>query len=126
MGVAVPGKAEELKHPIELGAKCKDLFAKFLVWDNGSSWSPVLHYWREFAYAHDAKGSYACSYHIGPRVALDNCNSNQYIPADYSYEGSVNLEKSDVVTSFPPGTKGKDLGGCKIYAKSPYHQNLSF
>ena len=118
--MAVPGKADELKHPIELGAKCK---AKFEYSLSSIRWKNE--YYKAFAYAHDAKGSYACSYHIGPRVALDNCNSNQYIPADYSYEGRVNLEKSDVVTSFPPGTKGKDLGGCKIYAKSPVDGKLA-
>ena len=51
MGVAVPGKTEELKHPIELGAKCKAHYERFLAWDQ---------YYKNFGYAYDAKGSYAC------------------------------------------------------------------
>ena len=33
MGVAVPGKADELKHTIVLKLKCQDHFEKYSDWD---------------------------------------------------------------------------------------------
>jgi len=60
MGVAAPGKAEELKHPIELGKECKASFGHFLNWRT--------HY-KSFADAYDAKGSYVCSKAVGGQTA---------------------------------------------------------
>ncbi len=46
MGVAVPGKAEELKHPIVLQPKCKEHFEKYL--DNVQQYSSF--YYSSWAY----------------------------------------------------------------------------
>ena len=109
MGVSAPGKADELKHPIELGKKCKVLFEEYL-WAAESL--PWIHYYNAFAYAYGASGSYACSFEQSPISAVERCNK-------LSSGGRGDH------TSFPPGTRGDDLGGCKVYAKSPVDGKLA-
>ena len=109
MGVSAPGKADELKHPIELGKECKVLFEEYL-WAAESL--PWIHYYNAFAYAYGASGSYACSFEQSPRSAVERCNK-------LSSGGRGDH------TSFPPGTRGDDLGGCKVYAKSPVDRKLA-
>jgi len=109
MGVSAPGKADELKHPIELGKECKVLFEEYL-WAAESL--PWIHYYNAFAYAYGASGSYACSFEQSPRSAVERCNK-------LSSGGRGDH------TSFPPGTRGDDLGGCKVYAKSPVDGKLA-
>jgi len=95
MGVSAPDKADELKHPIELGKECKVLFEEYL-WAAESL--PWIHYYNAFAYAYGASGSYACSFEQSPRSAVERCNK-------LSSGGRGDH------TSFPPGTRGDDLGG---------------
>ena len=57
MGVAVPGKAEELKHPIVLQPKCKEHFEKYL--DNVQQYSSF--YYSSWAYVSGSSG-YACAW----------------------------------------------------------------
>ena len=94
--MAVPGKADELEHPIELGAKCK---AKFEYSLSSIRWKNE--YYKAFAYAYDAKGRYTCALSKGEGRAIQSCNETR---------GSL---------ASPSGINGNDLGGCKIYAKSP-------
>ena len=109
MVVAAPGKADELKHPIELGKECKVLFEKYL----GATETRIsMTYYNAFAYAYGASGSYACSFEQSPRSAVERCNK-------LSSGGRGDH------TSFPPGTTGEDLGGCKVYAKSPVDGKLA-
>jgi hypothetical protein len=96
MGVSAPGKADEFKHPIELGAKCK---AKFEYSLNHIYWHNQ--YYKAFAYAYDAKGRYTCALSTGEGRAIEKCN-----------------ERRSSLAS-PPSINGNDLGGCKTYAKSP-------
>ena len=113
MGVAVPGKAEELKHPIELGKECKVLFETYLNQiERLLQWTRMFGHYNAFAYAYGASGSYACSFEQSPRSAVERCNK-------LSSGGRGDH------TSFPPGTRGKDLGGCKVYAKSPVDGKLA-
>ena len=109
ISVSAPGKADELKHPIELGKECKVLFEEYL-WAAESL--PWIHYYNAFAYAYGASGSYACSFEQSPRSAVERCNK-------LSSGGRGDH------TSFPPGTRGDDLGGCKVYAKSPVDGKLA-
>ena len=111
MGVSAPGKADELKHPIELGKECKVLFEEYLWAAENLIW---MDYYNAFAYAYGASGSYACGYDESPRGAVENCNTLSAVGGEVG-----NL------TSFPPGTRGKDLGGCKVYAKSPVDGKLA-
>jgi len=109
MGVSAPGKADELKHPIELGKECKVLFEEYLWAAENLIW---MDYYNAFAYAYGASGSYACSFEQSPRSAVERCNK-------LSSGGRGDH------TSFPPGTRGDDLGGCKVYAKSPVDGKLA-
>ena len=109
MGVAVPGKADELKHPIELGKECRILFDKYLwATENRASFN----YYNAFAYAYDTSGRYACGYAQSPRSAVERCNEMA--------SGERGGQKSS-----PPGTRGDDLGGCQVYAKSPVDGKLA-
>ena len=120
MGVTVPGQAEELKHPIELGKHCKVLFQEYYDRSRSDdalvsalSQDPIkLLIYNAFAYAYGATGKYACGYDLSPRPALERCN----FMSSHSPGGEA---------SFPPGTTGKELGGCKIYAKSPVNGKLA-
>jgi len=60
MGVTVPGKAEELEHPIVLQSKCQEHFEEFLDWSE---------YYKTFAYVSGGR-SYACSFRQGTEEAL--------------------------------------------------------
>jgi hypothetical protein len=119
MGVTVTGQAEELKHPIELGKECKVLFQEYYDRirsddgpDDGSDGPRNFHFYNAFAYAYGATGKYACGYDVSPRPALERCN----FMSSHSPGGEA---------SFPPGTTGKELGGCKVYAKSPVNGKLA-
>ena len=119
MGVTVPSKADELKHPIELGKKCKVLFEEYL----GKVTGGVGHmqhsfYYNAFAYAYGPSGSYACGYSESPRSAVENCNTM----STYTLERIFRRNGSE---SFPSGKTGNDLGGCKTYAKSPVNGKLA-
>jgi hypothetical protein len=111
MGVAAPGKADEPKHPIELGKECKALFERYLY---RKFIVPSFDYYNAFSYTYGTSGSYACGYALSPRSAVDRCN-------EMSSEGGFDSDQ----TSFPPGTTGNDLGGCKVYAKSPVNGKLA-
>ena len=65
MGVAVPGQAEELEHPIVLQPKCQEHFEKFLEWSE---------YYKTFAYVSGDRG-YACVFRQGTEEAVEACNS---------------------------------------------------
>ena len=109
ISVSAPGKADELKHPIELGKECKALFETYLTEiERLLQWTRMFGHYNAFAYAYGASGSYACGYDESLRGAVENCNTLSAVGGEVG-----NL------TSFPPGTRGKDLGGCKVYAKSP-------
>ena len=64
MGVVTPGKADGLKHPINLGMQCAEYFEEFLDWDSR---------YKVFAYVIGLRG-YACSYKESTREALAECN----------------------------------------------------
>ena len=70
--MAVPGKADELEHPIELGAKCK---AKFEYSLSSIRWKNE--YYKAFAYAYDAKGRYTCALSKGKGKAIESCNDTR-------------------------------------------------
>ena len=119
MGVTVPGKADELKHPIELGKECKVLFKEYL----GKAETSSSFFYDAFAYAYGPSGSYACGYSASPRSAVEYCNT-------ISNEGGREEDETDPPShsgseSSPSGTTGKDLGGCKVYAKSPVNGKLA-
>ena len=117
ISVSAPGKADELKHPIELGKECKALFETYLSHiEILRQFEKNFGYYNAFAYAYGASGSYACGYDESPRGAVENCNT-------LSAVGSA--LRGGTFTSFPPGTRGKDLGGCKVYAKSPVDGKLA-
>jgi hypothetical protein len=123
MGVAVPGKADELEHPIELGKECKALCEEYYDRSRSDTDQPgdVLrtntgsinfNFYNAFAYAYGATGKYACGYDVTPRPALERCN--------FMVSDRVGGQASS-----PPGTIGNDLGGCKVYAKSPVNGKLA-
>ena len=64
IGVVTPGKADGLKHPINLGMQCAEYFEEFLDWDSR---------YKVFAYVIGLRG-YACSYKESTREALAECN----------------------------------------------------
>ena len=101
VGVAVPGQAEELKHPIELGKECKVLFQEYYDRSRsddgpvvGEDSSSNFHFYNAFAYAYGATGKYACGYDVSPRPALERCNSM----SSHSPGGEA---------SFPPAQQAK-------------------
>jgi hypothetical protein len=115
ISVSAPGKADELKHPIELGKECKALFETYLTEiERLLQWTRMFGHYNAFAYAYGASGSYACGYDESPRGAVENCNTLSAVGGEVGN-----------FTSFPPGTRGKDLGGCKVYAKSPVDGKLA-
>ena len=87
--MAVPGKADhetigeiskaddsngavELKHPIELGAKCK---AKFEYSLSSIRWKDQ--YYKAFAYAYDSKGRYTCALSRSEGRAIESFNDTR-------------------------------------------------
>ena len=71
--MAVAGKADELEHPIELGAKCK---AKFECSLSSIRWKNE--YYKAFAYAYDAKGRYTCALSKGEGKAIESCSASPF------------------------------------------------
>jgi hypothetical protein len=59
-----PGKADQFRHPIQLGEKCKALFENFVDWQQ---------YYKAFAYTKGPKG-YACATDIGTDAAIEKCD----------------------------------------------------
>jgi peptidoglycan hydrolase-like protein with peptidoglycan-binding domain len=59
-----PGNADELRHPIQLGEKCKASFEKFVDWQQ---------YYKAFAYTTGPKG-YACATDVGTDAAVEKCD----------------------------------------------------
>ena len=72
MGVAVPGRTDELKHPIELGAKYKAKIEYSL-----SSFRWKNQYYKAFAYAYDAKGRYTCALNKDEGRTIKSCNDTR-------------------------------------------------
>ena len=119
MGVSAPGKAEKLKNLISLGKECKALFETYLKDIKSGKW-----YFSAFAYAYGRSESYACGLSKSPSGALSVCNTMSLAGADWNGPLVEDLGRAGM-SSFPPGTTGQDLGGCKIYAKSPVDGKLA-
>ena len=71
MGVAVPGKADDLKHPIVLRGKCSEHFETYLTraQESSSNW-----YYSSWAYVSGSRG-YACAWGADDAQAVERCNS---------------------------------------------------
>lgn len=74
MGVAVPGKAEELKHPIVLQGKCKRSFDAWLDLARYNS----TYYFSSFAYVQpNTNGVVACAWGYNDKRAIERCNERK-------------------------------------------------